>query len=304
MRFKTKVSDTEIEFSELSVNSYKDLLKSIYGDEPDIINYSNVLVKILSELSNNPENFYNNLDLLSMFLLILDLRVQTFGDTCQVLLKQKDKKEKTTLTLNLEKIKRQISSFLDVSKTVSLFDNKIEIDLAVPSIKSLTSNKQNYLEYVKIIRIRDLEKNKIIHTFTEKEDLIKVFETLPAKTSYLLVKEFNIFIKELENLNFLEDYGVENKLGFVPTVDTLLWYTKLFFSESLEVFYDNLFYLSYLGHFNLQYIDNCAVGEYLWFVRKLESTLAQKSSSSSTEQPPQYDPNQFLPEDLQDDQAK
>ena len=54
------------------------------------------------------------------------------------------------------------------------------------------------------------------------------------------------------------------------------------FNEPLDVFYDNVFYLSYLGHLTVSDIHNMSPGEYTYFVRRLEQTNGNQNSNSDS----------------------
>jgi hypothetical protein len=299
MQFVAKLYNDNLLLSELLVKDYKTLLKTSYGDEPDTQLFINSLAEIFSHISNKPKEFFLNLDVVSTFLLLISLRINTFGDTCQVLISQKDK-PKTTLTLNLEDIKDKLLLFENESKTLSLFNNKIVITLGPPSILTLIKNEFNFLHYVTQITILN-DNGKSIKLTSKDKEFENIFNHLPAQSSFLISQHFNQYINSLQKINFLEKYNIENtKLNFIPTIESLIWFTKLFFNESLETYYDNMFYLSYFSHIDLQYIENCAVGEYLWFVRKLEEVLSQKASSSNSDNNVSHNVENHLPDDLKD----
>jgi hypothetical protein len=273
-------------FSELTVQDYKKLLKTSYGDNPNLNNFIATLTEVFSNVSNKSKEYFYNLDILTIFLFLIDLRIQTFGETCEILLKPKQATnfKKTTISLNLNSIKNELLKFQSNYKIVNLLDDKIKIVLNPPTILGLLSKKYNYFDFIKKIEIFNETINGY-NTFETKSNLKEIFDEIPAKYSFVVIKEYNEFINKLTSINFLERYKIsDTKLTFIPDFQTLIWYFKLFFNESLEGFYQNLFYLTYLGHFNLQYIETCAVGEYLWFVRKLEGTLSTKQSFNNTQQ--------------------
>jgi len=275
MRFNLYVEDKVLPCEELKVHLYKDLLRSIYGEQPNIYIFIDTIKNILNTLSGISFEYIDSISIIELFSCILQLRMNSMGDRIVVVLKSDDKKKKN-VEIRLDWINNDLMVFCDtfVNKTIQLTDN-ITAVIESPSVSRLLEKTEDeYLYFVKAIKIED-------NTFkiNSNKELNDILEQLPIKATMALVEHFEKIVTNITNLNFLERYGVtEQNLNFIPTIDNLLWFTKLIFSESLDTFYDNLFYLSYIGHIELSFINQCTPGDYIYFVKKLEGTLAKQNS--------------------------
>ena len=104
------------------------------------------------------------------------------------------------------------------------------------------------------------------------------------KTGKLFIKKCKELFIQCNKTNFLEKYQTKQRLTFVPSIDEVIWYTKLVFSEPLNVLYDNMFYLSHYGHIDIKSLETLSPGEYIYMTKTLEKTLSQKNSSEPTDQ--------------------
>jgi hypothetical protein len=283
MRFNLYVEDKIFPCEELKVYLYKDLLRSIYGEQPSVQTFLDTIKSILNTLSGISYEYIDSISIIELFSGILQLRMNSMGDRIVVVLKSDDKdKKKKNIEIRLDWINNDLMVFCNtfINKTIQLTDN-ITAVLESPSIaRLLEKTEDEYLYFVKAIII---ENNT--YKINSNKELSDILETLPIKATLALVGHFEDIVTNISNLNFLERYGVtEQNLNFIPTIDNLLWFTKLIFSESLDTFYDNLFYLSYIGHMELSFINQCTPGDYMYFVKKLEATLARQNPDSGTDQ--------------------
>jgi hypothetical protein len=273
MKFQLQVSEQVISCEELTVSLYKDLLKSIYGDEPVIQVFIQTVSNILSSLTDKPLSFFENLSVMDLMSCLLQLRMNSLGDRVIVSLNLDDAKR--SLELRLDWVNEEILDFnkSNVKNTIKVGTIEVEIDSPSP-IRLIEKISDEYLYFVKSIKIDD--KILVIETNDEAKNIT---ERLPIKVTFAIIEHFEKIIKEIKSLNFLKRYKItEHNLGFIPSNDSLLWFTKLIFNESLESFYDNIFYLAKLANIPPSYTESCSVGEYFVYTGTLQRTLAQQNS--------------------------
>lgn len=260
------------------VKDYKELLKCSYGDEPNKKIFVETVCEILGKVVQKPTTYIKSLNVVDLFCLLLDIRFNSLGP-CNVILTQND--QKFNLELNLGYIKEETAELFNALST-SIEHNGIEIVFECPSVERLLQNsKDDYLSYIKGSYItKNGERRFISITTNEQAELL--FDKIPPKISLEIIQKFNTFVEQITGMNFLSRYGFkEEKLVFVPSLDSLIWFTKLMFNEELSTFYDNVFYLGYTGKMSADYVENCAVGEYNYYVGLLRQVVAAKNSSST-----------------------
>ena len=282
MKFVSKLSTEIVLCDELKVKLYKELLKCTYGDEPNKIIFVETLYEILSSATNKPLEYFKKLNIIDLFCLLLDTRINSQGDICKVVVTNNDKQ--MNLELNLNYIRSELSDVLTNLSSVNVVQNDIEVVFECPSMeRSCQEAEEEYLYFIKGVRAEVNGETKFAHITTNEQAKL-LFEKVSPKVSLQIIERFQKLIDVISNTNFLSRYGLtEQKLIFFPSIDNFIWFTKLIFNESLETFYDNLFYLSHLGHMSTEYIENANVGEYNYFVSCLQRTLAAKNSSPEPE---------------------
>jgi len=293
MKFKINIDKQTISCKELPVFLYKDLLKCTYGDEPDVQTFLEVLFDIFSSLSNKPISYFRELSIIDLLSCIFQLRMNTFGDRVNINLNSDNAKK--TLELRLDWANEDLLRFDKEIIKQTLIVDSVEVKLSYPTIQRLEeSSNEEYLCFVQSIKIG----NKTIDIKTN-EEAKNITERLPIKITMGIVEYFENIVKEIRNLNFLKRYGItEPTLGFVPSSSSLLWFTKLMFNESIQSFYDNLFYLSKLANISPSFIESCSVGEYFVYTGTLQRTIAQENGSNIQDSPMQHNEpiSDFQPE--------
>lgn len=277
MKFSIETLSGKFFCSELNVKQYKELLKCSFGDEPDRHIFVETLSDILSVLLTNSSEQIKQMSVVDILLILLQLRMNSQGDSIKLSVTKEEKQ--MGLELDLNNVKTNIID-LYVSSNKKLINNNIQVEFNNPSFQRLLDPVEDeYLYFLHKVTIKD--KSFTIKTNSEASSL---FNHLPPKLGLEFIDWFQQFVKQCANVNFLEKYKVDQTLGFIPSINSLIWYTKLLFNEPLDVFYDNLFYLSHLGHLDLNYIESLSPGEYIYMVKKLEHTLNQKNSNSASDQ--------------------
>ena len=295
MKFVSELSKESLVCAELTVKEYKELLKCTFGDEPDIDVFSETVCDIIGKLSNNPVEFIKSLPISDVLCILIDLRLKSMGDTVTVSLKSDDKQ--LSLDLNLCTIREDIKQFYKPFCYSEIIQKDLGIILSIPSIEMLsTKTEEEYLYFIKSVC---LKKNKF--EICNVQEASALFEKVSAKVASQIISHCGEFIKSVKELNLLSKYkGINQRLSFIPTIENMLWFAKLLFNEPLDTFYDNIFYLA--KHVNLtpSYIESCTPGEYIYFVRKLETSFAAQNQGNR--QPTNFDQNSdSFPEDLRDD---
>jgi len=278
MKFLSKLTKETLVCSELQVKYYKDLLKCSYGDEPDVFLFVETLCDIFSVITNKPAEYFKHLSLIDLFCLLLDVRINSNGQICKIIITKNS--QKMTLELDLEVIRDSLREFAKKSFVV-IDQTNTEIKLECPSINRLMQESLDVSTlFIKSIAVKSPNS---YHEITVNEHAQMLYGMLPPNVSFQINDAFESFIKSLNKINFLSRYGItEQELTFNLSVDSFIWYTKLIFNEPLNILYDNIFYLSHLGHLDANYIENSAVGEYTYFIGCLQSTLAAKNPPAAS----------------------
>lgn len=278
MKFVIETLSEKLFCNELNVKQYKDLLKCSYGDEPDKDIFCETVCDILKDVLNKSTNDIKNLNIVDLVLAIIQLKTNSHGNVIKVIVK-KDEKD-MTLDLNLNNIIQSILTLYSSYKCYIIKDSDIEIELGIPSLaRCLSTTSDDYTRFLKSLTI-----NNQTYKLTTNEEAEEVFNNLPLKTGKLFIKKCKELFIQCNKTNFLEKYQTKQRLTFVPSIDEVIWYTKLVFSEPLNVLYDNMFYLSHYGHIDIKSLETLSPGEYIYMTKTLEKTLSQKNSSEPTDQ--------------------
>ena len=278
MKFPITLSSIKVKCSELKVKQYKEILKSIYGDEPSTLLFADTLLYIFSDLLNLDKDYLQaNLTVYDLFLLLLEVRTHSLGNTSSIVIERDSKK--MTVNLNLDNIKVDLEKINPLKFETSVSFNDMTINLKPPTLEKILTSLEVEDEYLLIID--NLENQSGIVKINTSEQAKHLFNVLPPKISLQIIDFYRQYIEATASNNFLERYGiVDQKLNFIPTLETVIWFAKLFFNESLSSLYDNIFYLSIKGKMSAEYIEQCNPGEYIYFVKKLEEWLSQQNKQN------------------------
>jgi len=290
VKFISKLTNESVVCSELKVKDYKEILKCTLGDEPDQNIFIETICEVLERTTNKTADFFKNLSVIDLFILLLDLRINSQGDVCKVVV-TKDEKQ-MNLELQLEDLKKEMLEFSKQALNSEIEQDNLKIIFSSPSsTRLLETTEEEYLYFIKEVYFKKLNKRILVET---NEQARLLFDVLVPKTSLKIIEQFNETIKKFSEYNFLKKYkGVEQKLSFLPSLSSLIWFTKLLFNEPLEALYNNIFYLAHLGHIDANYIENCSSGEYLLFTKILERTLNSRSTEPASQDSFDDDPENF-----------
>ena len=295
MKFISDLSSHKLVCSELTVADYKQILKCSFGDEPDIELFSETICDVIGKLTNKSSEFVKSLPMSDVLCILIDLRLKSMGDVVTVSVKSEEKQ--MSLDLNLSTIKEDIKQFYKPFCCSKITQKDLEIVLSVPSIEMLsTKTDDEYLYFIKSVLLK-----KSTFEISNIEEASALFEKISAKVASQIISHCRQFIESVKELNLLARYeGIEQKLGFVPTIENLLWFVKLLFNEPLDAFYDNIFYLAKHVNMSAEYIESCTPGEYIYFTKKLEASIAAQNQGNQQQTDYQQNSEGF-PEDLQDE---
>jgi hypothetical protein len=262
-------------FSEMKVSHYKDLLKCTFGDEPSTESFIETFYDILAEMGTKEREFYKNLSIYTLFQILTELRLQAFGNECIV----RVSKDNTNCSLHLDLVSllQDIKAVIGQFEESAISDDGISVCFSTPTVVRLSDKvEEEYICFIKSVTVKD--KTILIE---DNETAKMLIDNLTPKLGLKVIDHYNDFVSSLTKYNLLERYGItDQKLIFVPTLENLLWYCKLYFSEPLDTFYENLFFLSHHGKIEASYIETCTPGEYIFLAKKLAATLKERNSNN------------------------
>lgn len=282
MKIESTLSDRVVFFSELNVKNYKNFLKETYGQlsELNLKQCENSICDLLANSIDEPLESIRDMDLIDVLSLILELRIVGISPLCKILVNVPGKNKPTSVDFNLDLLKNDLISLNKKLHQTIQFD-AVTIKLGCPSFNSLLLKERGY-RYIKSIQI-----NECKLTIKTEEDLNLAFNSLPSKI-FLEVNKISEHIeKTFEEYSLLARYNVNQKLTFYPNIYNILWFTKLVFSEDLQVFYTTFFNMCYAGHMDANYLESITLGEYNFFVNCLRNAL--NPPKNSEELPPVKD---------------
>lgn len=284
MKLKSELCTQTVLFKEPSLKHYKYLLKSLYGETPSPDTFVETIIDIAANITDNPPSYFRNLNVVDFFLFLIDWRMLILGKDSSVIVKQDDKEMKLSLDLDLLKADI-INAFKPfINRQIQLNEN-ITINFNCPSFSRLcdASSQATDEDYLLFIKSAIVKNNNQFHTIEietvkQAEDL---FNKLLPSLSVQIIDHYTDFVNACANLNLLSRYKLKSNqtLTFTPSIETVIWLCQLFFNESLSSIYDNLFYLSYYGKLDLNYIENGTVGEYVYFTNMLKNMISNKNSA-------------------------
>lgn len=280
MKFISHLSKERLICNELHIKHYKNIIKSCYGETIDSHVFIENLCEVFVQLTNKPIEFFKRLNILDLFCLLLDIRINSQGSSCSLSLTRNEKK--VNLDLNLNHVREELKTLYD-DLTVVINVNSVEVLFECPGIdRLLQDSTADYIPYIKqsIVMTNNEAKQLVIPDNSTAEWL---FDSMPPKVSLEIIRQFSVFVERVTGVNFLSRYGIKDQsLSFIPSIESLIWFTKLLFNEPLESLYENIFALAYAGKMTPQYIEECAIGEYIFFSNCLRKT--QNSNNSKTEE--------------------
>jgi hypothetical protein len=294
----TTINSKNVVYNELKVKHLKIIHKSLVGDNPNpeiIINNFN---NIISKLTNLTIENINDLTFVDYFLLLLELRSTSIGDT--IFAELTDSTD-TKVEININKIIETLKNIDNKKFLIPDQVNNFVVTYRLPTINEcLYINQKENLDTVYSFFIDKVTCNNFEVDFKNQklENRLKVLEQLPAKLTAAAFKKTYEIIQYFNQINLLSTIPfLKNKtLAFNFNINNIIFLFKLLFGDQLMSLYDNIFLLCKQTNFTPEYIENCTPGEYYLFLKKLEM-LAPKQTTREMNIPTndKFDPFYDLP---------
>lgn len=268
------ITEEPLIFSELKVKEYKDILKSTYGDKPCLEGFLETLYDVLFSLGNKERNFYKELNVFQLFQILTKIRIFAFGEECSVSITKEG--ANCTLHLNLENILEDTKKSLENFQSINVEEDGVCITFGIPTPERFISKiEDEYLYFITSFTA----KNKTI-LVKDNSSAKMLVDKLSPKFTLKLIKHYMDLADTLKSVNLLKRYQItEQKLVFAPSIESLLWFTKLYFNEALDSFYESIFFLCHEGNIDANYIERCTPGEYIFLAKKLIATIKEKNKA-------------------------
>lgn len=272
MKIECKLTRETIFFSELSVKDYKNFLKETFGDDPKPGPFMDIVYTLLQKVTDKPLEYIKNLSAIDLLCLLIEVRINSVGDVCDIVLKKPAQDKPDKLQLNMDGLKEDLVLIDQYVSRVIQADNII-ISFGCPSLQRIATATDEYISFINKVVVRD--KQLDIKT-NEQAEL--VFNSLSPKLSLEIIETYKQIADTFANFNLLERYNIfEPTINFIPTANHVVWLIKLLFGESLETFYTTFFHMCYTGHMSAEYLESITVGEYKYFVNCLKNVIAAQS---------------------------
>lgn len=275
----------EVEFKELSLNQYRQLLKCFIGDEIDAKFIFANTNNILQTLTNLTHKEIKQLNFVDYFLLLFNIRQISIGGTISLFVFDNEQKQ-IKAEINVYDLIDEIKNTQIKNLLVSEFTDVGEIYYRLPTIEEIlhfekTSETSLYTFFLQKIKVSNTEINLENYSFEERE---KIVQKVPVKVMTCLTKRTQEFIKVFNGLNLLKSINSETfdkVLPFTLNSEILGFVYKLVYNTNLENIYDCMFALAKAANFSCEFLDNCSPGEFYLFVKKLEQLNAQQQQASN-----------------------
>ena len=275
----------KIEFKELNLSQYRQLLKCFIGDEIDLkFVYSNTN-NILQTLTNLTDKEIKQLSFVDYFLLLFNIRQISIGDAVSLYVFDNEQKQ-LKVDLRVQNLINEINN-AEIKKLLIPENTDIgEIYYRLPTIEEILLLENSfdtsiYTFFLQKIKFSNTEINLESYSFEERE---KIVQKIPVKVMTCLTKRTQELITYFNNLNLLKSINNETFdkiLPFTLNSEILGFVYKLVYNTNLENIYDCMFALAKAANFSCEFLDNCSPGEFYLFVKKLEQLNAQQQQASN-----------------------
>ncbi len=286
MKFTTKIFlpllKKEVRYDTFTNCHYFEILKFITNN--DDLGLNDYFEWLLQTLIVEKE-IYLKLSNIEKFLILLDLRSITMGDSLELLGNNNVK-----LEFLISSIKNKIITSikeLDLNKCYTF--NNFKINLSLPKKLLIENLDEIYKEIINTIQYDDEFINFSLLTDSEKESIIS---NLPADISEYILN-FITLNKEINKINIITGnlkYGIENvPLNFLDK--TMFYFLKSILSQDLINFYELEYNLIYKLNINYEHFLKMTPNECKIFInfynkdKKKEEEAQNKSNFSMPSMP-------------------
>jgi hypothetical protein len=277
---------SSLDFKELDLKQYRQLLKCFLGDEvyTDLIfNNTDNIIKELTSLSYKQ---INNLNFLDYCLLLFTIRQVSIGDTVSLYAEDIEQKQ-LKIDLRISKVIEQIIDKKIVDLLIPETIDQCYLEYRLPSIREiliLEKEKDIYSFYTFFLKSIKFSKSTINledYTFKEREEII---QKIPVKVMTGLTKRTHAIVEYCNKINLLQSLNnktFDKKLYLTLNSQIIAFVIKLIYNTSLESIYELMFALSKAANFSCSFLDDCSPGEFYFFTKKLEEISARQQESNN-----------------------
>lgn len=284
------------EVEEMDFKTYKTLLKLFFRKSEYGIFSINIL-HFLAQHSDIPIDELKELNCIDILMLLVEIRILSLGAALTVHIKKREKeeiadesksqdgqvttdaKEPLRVSRNLHNLQTSLSNFINASYVTY---NNLSIKLTTPLFLNLHKEHDifDYIEYLEI------GGNKLVVDSTQKQNYL---DSLPPFIIQELQKIVTQYIQRFESINFIyaapdEKNDEETVINFVLNYEFLVYVISLLYGDDLVTIHQNSFKLSQFANINLNYIDNCAPGEALMYMKILDAEIKLKNQMEQQRQ--------------------
>ena len=261
-------------------------------EEENSKEYSRIVKKVIFNCVENKEDIYK-LNIIDYFLFIIKLRINSFGETLELMLKGNENSNemdsKISINLNVfmknlyEKSKKAMEDCTITHKNLKIcidWPNMTSKEFFLKEKEEIgTAILSNIQEYIKNITINDV----FIDTTTYKsEEKLELYEKLPISVKAKIQKKVLNAILAISKEN-LFDIKKMDFFKYNPYNKSQQQLMRFIFSDNLRNIYQEYYILS-SKNINPLYIDSLSVSDRRVFCSfiKEESENSQKKSESTS----------------------
>jgi len=287
-----QLSSHSVEVEEMNFKTYKTLLKLFFRKSEYGIFSINIL-HFLAQHSDITIDELKKLNCIDILMLLIEIRILSLGAALTVHIKKRETegneeaakegqnqegqvttepKEPLRVSKNLHSLQTSLRGFTEASHVVY---NNLSIKLTTPRFIDLHKEHDifDYIEYLEI------GNNKLVVDCTQKQNYL---DSLPPFIIQELQKIVTQYIQRFENINFIyappdDKNSDETIINFVLNYEFLVYVISLLYGDDLVTIHQNSFKLSQFANINLNYIDNCAPGEALMYMKILDAEIKLKN---------------------------
>ena len=277
---------SSLDFKELDLKQYRQLLKCFLGDEvyADLIfNNTDNIIKELTSLSYKE---ITNLNFLDYCLLLFNIRQVSIGDTVSLYAEDVEQKQ-LKIDLRISKVIEQVTDKKIIDLLTPETIDQCYIEYRLPSIREILILEKEkdiysfYTFFLKTIKFSSSTIDLEDYTFKEREEII---QKIPVKVMTGLTKRTHAIVEYCNKINLLQSLNnktFDKKLYLTLNSQIIAFVIKLIYNTSLESIYELMFALSKAANFSCSFLDDCSPGEFYFFTKKLEEISARQQKSNN-----------------------
>jgi hypothetical protein len=286
----TTSENVSICFDELTLNGYKQIIKASYGDDISFESLSSTIASVLAEHSNKSSDFFETLNLCDLMDILIEVRSNSMGNISTILVPD-DEGKQIKVDLRLDWIQEDLRSLISFCNEQSVLIENMKLVYGCPSLNKLLTNLNDNEQFLSFLQKAEIDNSgkRVIFDINNISDAKRVLDAVSAKEGNQIVEKFYKIAEFMNSQDTLVRYKIKTneKLKFIPNLNSFVWFIKLMYNDSLDSIYNNIFMLAKHGNISPDYLEKCTPGEYMFFVKKLEQDFLEQQE----EQPQGIDLN-------------